>query len=99
MLYLVCESDVKNVKAGSKKVKHNASVNFNRDHPGLLGHTERFLMITLIRGPSQPMCIARRETISGHFLCHMQKFRSDEVEGKSLFIGRFCLPFESFKSI
>ena len=26
-------------------------------------------MITL-KGPSQLMCIARRDTISGHFLCH-----------------------------
>ena len=23
-----------------------------------------------LKGPSQPMCIARRDTISGHFLCH-----------------------------
>ena len=23
-----------------------------------------------LKGPSQPMCIARRDTISGHFLCN-----------------------------
>ena len=23
-----------------------------------------------LKGPSQPMCIARQDTISGHFLCH-----------------------------
>ena len=23
-----------------------------------------------LKGPSQPMCNARRDTISGHFLCH-----------------------------
>ena len=28
-----------------------------------------------------------------------QKFKSHEVEGKSLFIGRFCLSFECFNSI
>ena len=24
----------------------------------------------MLKGPSQAMCIARRDTISGHFLCH-----------------------------
>ena len=29
-----------------------------------------FIYKELFKGPSQPMCIARRDTISGHFLCH-----------------------------
>ena len=32
--------------------------------------TSQRLLGRCLKGPSQPMCIARRDTISGHFLCY-----------------------------
>ena len=32
---------------------------------------ESFIVdVFILKGPSQPVCIARRDTIVGHFLCH-----------------------------
>ena len=64
------------------------------------GETESqlFKLLRYLKGPSQPMCIARQDTIGGHFLFHRNSDLT-RLKEKAYLSGQFCLPFECFNSI
>ena len=57
-----------NLYCNSMKQNDNVTMTFPVNSSLRCFRTAALSMITL-KGPSQPMCIARRDTISGHFLC------------------------------